>query len=283
MSDARATSYANAWLALLPKAHLPTIAAQAVARECAKYANWTTGQNVFPGRKLLAWNLNTSQDTVKVAMGVCVAHGVLKPVTKGGMRGPVNVAAVYCLSVPEHLATAENLATFPDASAVVIVRPKVVSEPKYPANNPHELPPVGNGLPTENPSIRNPSGEPVTRPVGRGVPAQRVAGSPPPSMDPPGNPLIPPTAPEGSPEPTPRVTPGSNDDASRQAAADADGRMPPSAAFLAARATLGRSGDWGTAGGRTGSDLGKQRPKGMPSPLPTTGSTTITPTGESPC
>lgn len=261
MTDAKATSYANAWLGLLPQAHLPSIAAQAVARECAKYATWANGQDVRPGRKLLAWNLNTSQDTVKVAMGVCVAHGVLKPVTKGGMRGPVNVAAVYCLSVPEHLATPENLATFPDASAVVIVRPKVVSQPKYPANSPHELSPAGTGLPTEIPSLPRPSGEGVTRPVGSGLPTQRVAGPPPPFIDPPDTLHDNPAA-DAASQPKP--------DAARQAAADADGdeRMPPSAAYLAARAALGRSSDWGTAGGRTGSDLGEQGPKGMPSPLP---------------
>lgn len=225
MGDAKATSYANAWLALLPQVHLPSMAAQAVARECARYANWNTGQDVRPTRKRLAWNLNTSQDTVKAAVGLCVAHGVLKVVSKGGMYGPQKRAAVYCLSVPEHLATPENLATFPDASAVVIVRPRSVSNAKYPGNNPANDPddetPAGSGLPTENPPATGPSGERAPRPVGSGLPPQWVAGAPPTSIDPPVDPPgIPPTAPEGSPN---GATPVPPRDASRQAAADADG------------------------------------------------------------
>lgn len=205
-------SYANAWLALLPQAHVPSVAAQAVARECAKFADWRTGQNVRPGRKRLAWNLNTSQDTVKVAMGVCVAHGVLKVVTKGGVKGPRTQAAVYCLSVPEHLATPENLATFPDAGDVVIVRPKVVSQPKYPANNPDDELPAGSGFPTDSPPPRSPSGERAPRAAGSGFADQWGTGYPPPSIDPPD------TLQENSADHA-----ASQVDASRRAAADADG------------------------------------------------------------
>lgn len=196
------SSYANAWLALLPQVHLPTMAAQAVARECARFADWGTGENVRPGRKRLAWNLNTSQDSVKVAISVLVAHGVLDQVEHGGRSGPRKVAAVYRLSVPEHLATPENLATFPDPALVCVVPASRVvrGDPKYPDNAP-----AGNGLPAENPQGSEPSGEPAPPPAGNGLPAQRVTGSPPPSIDPPD-------------------TLQENPRADAQAAADADGR-----------------------------------------------------------
>lgn len=193
-------SYANAWLALLPQVHLPNLAAQAVARECAKYADWATGENVRPTRKRLAWNLNTSQDTVKVAIGVCIAHGILKVVAQGGVRGPRQMAAVYCLSIPDHLASPENLATFPDANRVVIVHPKTVSGPKYPANQPDKEAPAGSGLPAGNAPHWALSGEPTPPAGGNGLPSQWATDSPLPSINPPGHPAqATPTAPSRGP------------------------------------------------------------------------------------
>lgn len=188
------TSYANAWLALLPKAFLPTMAAQAVARECARYADWKTGANVRPGRALLAENLNCSETTVKTGLGDLVAHGLLRLEAKGGLAGTRAWASVYQLTVPAHLATEDNLARFPDPAAVPVVQAKVRGRAKKPRTKPEteedraEKVPVGRIPPTENPTDCAPSGSYTARSVGGIPPAQWAAYDPPPSIDPPSDP-----------------------------------------------------------------------------------------------
>lgn len=184
------TSYANAWLALLPQAFLPTMAAQAVARECARYADWKTGANVRPGRALLAENLNCSETTVKTGLGDLVAHGLLRLETKGGLAGTRAWASVYQLTVPAHLATEDNLARFPDPATVPVVQARVRGRAK-PRTKPRteadrsEKAPVGRIPPTENPTDCAPSGSYTAQSVGRIPPAQWVVYDPPPSIDPP--------------------------------------------------------------------------------------------------
>lgn len=184
------TTYANAWLALLPQAFLPTMTAQAVAREYARYADWKTGANVRPGRALLARNLNTSEVTIKRATAVLVDHGLLRRESLGGMAGGRPWASVYQLTVPAHLATEEALARFPDPAAVHVVEAVKRGRAKYPqevGEAPEETP-GGQIRPPENPTVWNARGSRVTPSEGHMRPAQGVAGDPPPSIDPPSDP-----------------------------------------------------------------------------------------------
>lgn len=187
---ANPTSYVNAWLALLPQAFLPTQAAGNVARECARFADWKTGANVRPGRALLAENLNCSETTVKTGLGDLVAHGLLRLETKGGLAGTRAWASVYQLTVPAHLATEDNLARFPDPTAVQVVQARVKgrakprAKPKTEADRSEETP-VGGIPPTENPTDCAPSGSHTARSVGGIPPGQWVVYRPPPSIDPP--------------------------------------------------------------------------------------------------
>lgn len=202
---ADSASYANAWLALLPQALLPTMAVQAVARECARYADWKTGANVRPGRALLAKNLNCSTDTVKRALGTLVDYGLLRQETKGRRVGTRGQASVYQLTVPEHLATDVNLARFPDPAAVQVVTAKTRGKAKHQTSEEPEVDsPTVHGCPAENPtewlpnrgeeSEGRPAGNPTewlpdrgrpSFPTVHGCTSQRGTGAPPPSIDPP--------------------------------------------------------------------------------------------------
>lgn len=165
------TSYANAWLALLPQVFLPTMAAQAVARECARYADWQTGANVRPGQALLAENLNCSTDTVKRATAVLVDHGLLRQESLGGMVHGRPRASVYQLTVRAHLATEEALARFPDPSAVQVVKAAKRGRAKHlqEAGVDPEETPGGRGCPLEIRQIGHPGGRGCTPQAGAGA------------------------------------------------------------------------------------------------------------------
>lgn len=181
------TPYANAWLALLPQVFLPTMAAQAVARECARYADWQTGANVRPGQALLAENLNCSTDTVKRATAVLVDHELLRQESLGGMVHGRPRASVYQLTVPAHLATEEALARFPDPSAVQVVKAAKRGRAKHlqEAGVDPEETPGGRGCPPGNPTDRAPRVAWVHPSGGRGCTPEGGAGAPSPSIDPP--------------------------------------------------------------------------------------------------